>query len=153
MPLLGAGVLALLLNLAISYSQILALTMEQVEILKNTGLSHQTITQLSELAADPDRTRTPSLTFEEAKKLSEEGISEYLIKLIIILDQISGRQPKMTISPASLIKLKKAGVSEMILGLMLESEIKLASYTGDPKRAHLARCHICLLLCQCPAAS
>ncbi|MBW2091055.1 MAG: hypothetical protein JRI34_02885 [Deltaproteobacteria bacterium] len=103
-----------------------ALTAKQREQLLQTGLSLKTIELLSDLEQDPKRATKPRLTFKAVKKMAEDGLNEEIIQLLIHLDRVSAIENRMTVSPGAVSALKKAGVSDASIRLMLESEIRIA---------------------------
>ncbi|MBW1708487.1 MAG: hypothetical protein JRG97_00555 [Deltaproteobacteria bacterium] len=123
---------ALPLLLVISIPSALALTEEQKKSLIKTGFSRQTVSQLSALEQDPNRTIKPRLTFETVKQLAAQGLPENIIQLLLRLDQVSAAKPQMTVSPEAVMELKKAGASNDTIRLMLESEIQNAK--GRPRK-------------------
>ncbi len=96
---------------------------DEIETLYRIGLSPDTISALKELYQDKNRKRSPSMTVNEIRKMTNTGFPEDLIHLFIGLDWLTGHKDRMPLTPAQARKLAASGVSFQTIKVMAASEI------------------------------
>ncbi|MEW6267034.1 MAG: hypothetical protein AB1641_28505 [Thermodesulfobacteriota bacterium] len=104
-----------------------AITPQELDSLKQAGLSEETALALAELHGESLGRREPVLSHAETEKLLQEKFSDEIIRLFIKLDRLTLDREQPPLTPAQVRELVKAGVSHQTVKLMLISEVALAA--------------------------